>query len=553
MPNSRHLVSTLVVAASFGLFQYFTGTTLVRVETESVIYHGVQSKSGKLATFYGIPYAEPPLGNRRFRAPVPLKYEPGEGNEKVILDVQKKPAFCIQSPMNGNVLGGAGSEECLHLNIYTPRTAVAQNESEKLPVLVYIHGGGFLGGNPLSWPFEHWVEQFPNTVIVSIYYRLSIFGFLAAPSGEKSAGFDANSGFLDQLEALRWVKKNIGFFGGDNTRITIDGQSAGGASVVLHLLANGGNQQLFQQAIAQSIFRPGLKTMAETKDHFNFVVEHAQCSMPGSSESEKLNCLRTKEVATLMRAAEAAYRQNSTWFYLPVVDGIVFQDTPTVLINKGKISHVPVLTGATTDETFTLSDDMETELKRWYPALSQREVAKFKRIYPESDFGSKLDATATAVGETLNRCAGETLVESMTKGGKRSYIYRFDERNPTEDGWRVNHSAENWWMFQGTNTGNNGTFTLTPFTKPSQERFASELIAYWLSFVHTGDPNAFNIPGVPHWPAWVNGKGPTHRQRMVLKQGTGSTNASGSFVETKLSKALDRCHAVNQMAASIRF
>ncbi|KIM26792.1 hypothetical protein M408DRAFT_330394 [Serendipita vermifera MAFF 305830] len=554
MPNSRYLVSILVVAASFVLFRHFTGTTLVRIETDSVIYRGVQSKSGKLATFYGIPYAEPPLGNRRFRAPVPVKYESGEGNEKAILDVQKKSAFCIQSPLDpSHVLGGAGSEECLHLNIYTPSTAVTQTESQKLPVLVYIHGGGFLAGNPLSWPFEHWVEQFPNTVIVSIYYRLSIFGFLAAPSGEKSAGFDANAGFLDQLEALKWIKKNIGFFGGDNTRITIDGQSAGGASVLLHLLAYGGKQQLFQQAIAQSVYRPGLKTIAETKDHFNFVVEHAQCGMPGFSESDKVDCLRTKEVATLMRAAEAAQRHNSTWRYIPVVDGVIFQDTPTVLMNKGKISHVPVLTGATTDEAFARSDDMETELKRWYASPSQKDIAKFNRIYPESGFASKFDAIAAAVGETLLRCASETLVEVMERRGKRSYIYRFDERNPTQDGLLVQHSAENWWMFQGANTGDNGTFVLTPFTKPSQERFATELIAYWLSFVHAGDPNAFNLPGVPHWPAWSSGKGPTHRQRMVLKQRTGLTNESGSFVETKVSKELDRCHAVNLMAARIRF
>ena len=106
------------------------------------------------------------------------------------------------------VEGGAGSEDCLHLNIYTPKSATT-GQGEKLPVLVYIHGGGFVFGNPLSWPFEHWVEQFPNTIIVSIYYRLSIFGFLSAPSGAGSTGFDTNVGFLDQLEALKWVKKVI--------------------------------------------------------------------------------------------------------------------------------------------------------------------------------------------------------------------------------------------------------------------------------------------------------------------------------------------------------
>lgn len=102
---------------------------------------------------------------------------------------------------------GAGSEDCLHLNIYTPKAALASGSVEKLPVLVYIHGGGFVYGNPLSWSFEHWVEQFPNTVIVSIYYRLSIFGFLSSPSELKDGGLDFNAGFQDQLLALKWVKE----------------------------------------------------------------------------------------------------------------------------------------------------------------------------------------------------------------------------------------------------------------------------------------------------------------------------------------------------------
>jgi carboxylesterase type B len=104
-------------------------------------------------------------------------------------------------------LGGAGSEDCLHLNVYTPKSGLASGSAQKLPVLVYIHGGGFLNGNPLSWPFEHWVEQFPNTIIVSIYYRLSIFGFLSTPSKLANGGLDFNAGFQDQLLALKWVKQ----------------------------------------------------------------------------------------------------------------------------------------------------------------------------------------------------------------------------------------------------------------------------------------------------------------------------------------------------------
>jgi carboxylesterase type B len=218
-----------VVGISFLVLSHFSGPEVVILETGNAIYQGLESKSGTVAVFYGVPYAEPPLGDLRFRAPVPLTPFYGEESERPIINARDKPDFCIQGPgnpgeqcfspqrhfksdkANGTSVGerpnGAGSEDCLHLNVYTPKSVLASVGAEKLPVLVYIHGGGFEYGNPLSWPFEHWIEQFPNTVIVSIYYRLSIFGFLSAPSKLKNTGLDFNAGFRDQLLALKWVKQ----------------------------------------------------------------------------------------------------------------------------------------------------------------------------------------------------------------------------------------------------------------------------------------------------------------------------------------------------------
>jgi len=154
-------------------------------------------------------------------------------------------------------------------------------EHATVPVLVYIHGGGtyiqpstefvqevthtiaYIFGNPRNWPFEHWVQQSPNLVIVSVYYRLSAFGFLAAPGLRNSKYGDLNAGFLDQVEALKWVQKHISAFGGDPGRVTINGESAGGSSVELHLVAAAtgygdgkhSDKHLFNQAIAQSVYR----------------------------------------------------------------------------------------------------------------------------------------------------------------------------------------------------------------------------------------------------------------------------------------------------------
>lgn len=130
---------------------------------------------------------------------------------------------------------------------------------------------GYRNGNPRNWPFDHWVKQSPNIVVVSVYYRLSSFGFLATPAFRDTANGDFNAGFLDQIQALKWIKENIGSFGGNADKVTINGQSAGGSSVELHLVANEG-EQLFSQAIAQSVYRSPLPTPEQQE-----VCNHALC------------------------------------------------------------------------------------------------------------------------------------------------------------------------------------------------------------------------------------------------------------------------------------
>ena len=125
-----------------------------------------------------------------------------------------------------------------------------------MPVLVYIHGGGYIYGNPANWPFNHWIHQSPNVVIASVYYRLDSIGFLTTPEMATQGLGDLNSGFYDQVQALKWVQQHISAFGGDPSKVTINGQSAGGASVELHLVAHESKGKgLFSGAIAQSVYR----------------------------------------------------------------------------------------------------------------------------------------------------------------------------------------------------------------------------------------------------------------------------------------------------------
>lgn len=192
--------------------------------------------------------------------------------------------------------GGAGSEDCLKVNIYAPAEATRKSKRafiltvhEENPFDAILPSScfgilswwrfallhlpsilpqtiltGYIYGNPRNWPYEHWIEQSPNVIIVSVYYRLSSFGFLAVPELQDGANGDLNAGFLDQVESLRWVKRNIGAFGGDASRVTINGESAGGSSVELHLVARG-NEGLFSGAIAQSVYRTPVPSPSQQK------------------------------------------------------------------------------------------------------------------------------------------------------------------------------------------------------------------------------------------------------------------------------------------------
>ncbi|KAL0566554.1 hypothetical protein V5O48_015456 [Marasmius crinis-equi] len=289
--------------------------------------------------YLGVPYADPPIGDNRFRAPVPLKEVKRKSKE--IVDLSSYPEFCIQGGRDG-LRGGAGSEDCLKLNIYKPVNAT---RNSALPVLVFFHGGGYTFGNPRNFPFDHWINQSPNILIVSVYYRVGSFGFLAPPTTESNT-HDLNAGFLDQIEALRWIQRNIRSFGGDPARVTIDGHSAGGSSVLLHLLREE-EEKLFAAAIAQSVYRVPVPRVDQQRELFDFYANEAGCHE--SNVSEQMECLRKADVSALTRAqdnSETSVTFTSPYrFFRPVVDGKIIRDYPTRTLLKGQSARVPLLVG----------------------------------------------------------------------------------------------------------------------------------------------------------------------------------------------------------------
>ncbi|KAI0028154.1 alpha beta-hydrolase [Vararia minispora EC-137] len=516
------------------LWASFFFALTARAGKQPVIDTGYAKYLGNLTfpdsvAYLGIPYAEPPLGDLRFRATVSLnttRIRESSGGE--VVDATEYPNFCIQGSIGAGDAGGAGGEDCLKVNIYAPLKAT---KNSKLPVLVYFHGGGYVYGNPANWPFNRWVHQDQNVVIVSVYYRLDAFGFLAIPEFADGKIGDLNVGFLDQIQSLKWVKTNIASFGGDPGRVTINGESAGGGSVQLHLVANEG-EELFQAAIAQSVYRTYVGTPQERIPLFKFFASAAGCADDDDDVARQMTCLRNASVSALARAQDAAV--GPYHLFVPVLDGKVVTENPTRAILKGNFRKVPLVVGATSNETLSDSSQLGPPLKAFFPALANTTIASYEKVYPLSEFGGNETLRNTvAHGDSELRCAGLA-----------TYTYRFNQANPTSGSAVVGHAAENWWMFLGTNTGFNGTTTFTPMT-PSQMAFAEELIAYWLSFVRSHNPSTFKLERSPSWPQFTS----NDRARIVLAQAPGnSTTASGSSVETISITETKQCEFVASIA-----
>ncbi|EIW81365.1 alpha beta-hydrolase [Coniophora puteana RWD-64-598 SS2] len=475
-------------------------------------YIGNQSFPNTVA-YLGIPYAEPPVGDLRFRAPVALntsRIAEQAGGQPV--NATYYPDFCVQGTTGQGDHGGAGSEDCLKVNIYAPTGA---KEGDNLPVLFYIHGGGYIYGNPANWPFDPWIHQSPDVVIVSIYYRLSSFGFFAAPAfvSDPSLG-DFNAGFLDQVQGLRWASQYISKFGGDPNRITINGQSAGASSVELHMTANVG-RELVVGAIAQSVYRTPLPLPDQMGPLFDFYSSYAGCGE--GTAATKIACLRNASISALAMAQDAAvmgsFNASLYNFFRPVLDGKVFSGDPTAQFQSGNFAHVPLIVGSTSNETLAGGTNISVALKNYFPELTPEDLAGFRE----------------AMGGPASLYSN-------------AWTYRYNQPNPTSGSNATAHAAENWMMFQGINTGYNGTGTFTPQT-PVELTFASELIAYWLSFVRAGNPNTYKLAMSPEWTAYAPAKGDSDALRIVLQQDPQNvTTESGSYIEEQPTAEGMRCN-----------
>ncbi|KUJ10568.1 triacylglycerol lipase-like protein [Mollisia scopiformis] len=448
-------------------------------------YQGANGASG-VSQWLGIRYAAAPIGNLRFRAP----QDPVTDNKTYVANT--RGPICHSSPSTS--LSATNSEDCLFLNVFAPTTSRGSH-----PVFIYFQGGGFntlsapdLDGTSLISAGDH------DIVVVTFNYRVGPYGFLA--SKEVQSDGDLNAGLLDQRKALEWIQKYIHLFGGDPTRVTIGGASAGGASVDLHMSAYGGrNDGLFHQAAAESQSFGAQLTVEESQYQYDALAKRVGCNT-----TDSLNCLRNVNIETIADnnpniPTPGGSGGDPVFMYSPVIDGNFTQDYTYNAFAQGKFVKIPSIFGDDTNEgtIFTptginTSAQFHAFLKDNFVNLTAANLAQIDNFYPQAgQFPGKgvfWQTAANAYGDMRYICPGINISSMLSSHGvDKSWNYHWDvlEAGNAASGLGVTHTAESGSIWGSSTAPENA---LIPTIQ-----------GYWTSFIRTGDPNTHKISTAPTW------------------------------------------------------
>ncbi|XP_078114181.1 carboxylesterase 3 isoform X1 [Sander vitreus] len=492
-------------------------------------YVTVKGTERRVKQHLGIPFARPPVGPLRLAAPQDA--EPWEGER----DGTHQPPMCIQDPeivvsvsrtMSMQYSPPELSEDCLYLNVYSPAEAT---KGDKLPVMVWIHGGGLTMGAASQYDGAP-LAAYENIVMVVIQYRLGILGFLS--TGDEHA--QGNWGFLDQLTALKWVQGNIEAFGGDPQTVTVAGDSAGGISASILTLSPQA-KGLFHRAIFQSgVATLGTYTTNHPLDHAKIVANLTGCDR--SSTEELVHCMRGKSKDELVDAAKKMK------IYLgAVVDGVFLTDTAEELLKRKEVLKVPVMMGVTNHE-FGWILPQSFAPPGWEHGMNRLSVLAVVNMFNPTGASSAnsliideylkdsktpeeiRDAFTEVIGDLLMTLPVTSVAGYHSDAGVPVYMYEFVYRAEIHKHTRpsfvkADHADDVGFMF-GACFWNGHIKIIGNITK-EDERLCRTMMAYWSNFARTGSPNG---PGLVIWPQYDKQKqeymelGLTQTVRQKLKK-----------------------------------
>ncbi|KUJ16870.1 triacylglycerol lipase-like protein [Mollisia scopiformis] len=481
-------------------------------------------------------FAAPPTGNLRFRAPVQALSTIGVQNATNFQPICLGISATISS---------SEAEDCLFVNVWGPAKATS---ASKLPVWVYIQGGGYVTNSNANYNGSTVVAASDqNIVFVNFNYRVSAWGFLA--SEEVRADGDLNAGLLDQRFALQWVQDHIEQFGGDPSHVVIHGVSAGAGSVALHLTAYGGrNDNLFVGAIAESPFFPTQPQVPELEWQFETYADAAGCG----NATDPLTCLRSKDTAILQAAnVPAPYPGRSSaplFYFTPTVDGDFIRDYPYRLIEQEKLVKVPLMVGDDTNEgsgfaaNASSPPDVATFFQNNYPLLTTNDTDAINTQYPLMPplpkHAAYFPSASAAYGDSTFTCPGNLLASSFSTYNTPyqvwNYRYNVLQANNVAAGLGVPHTFESPAIFGVGNAGDNPNSSYATYNAD----IVPVLMNYWISFARDLSPNRYKFAEAPHWESFGNG-------RRILLQ------TNGTVMETVPEELVQKCEFWKGLAVTM--
>jgi para-nitrobenzyl esterase len=477
MRNTQRLAKVTAILCLLG-----ASASAKPVLVESGAVEGVV-KNG-LTAYLGIPFAAPPLGELRWREPQPAA--PWQG-------IRKTTSFAPACMQTGVSMPGEKppltSEDCLYLNIWTPARAAA----DRLPVIVWIHGGGYTNGATSMPLYRGDRLALRGVIVVTIAYRLGPLGFLAHPdlTAESAHQSSGNYGLLDQIAALRWIQRNVAAFGGDPRCVTIAGQSSGAMSVSM-LMASPRAKGLFHRAIGQSggLFEP----LQLAPGYLLANAERDGESYAASVGADSIAALRKLPATDLLKGKAGSVSH-------PVIEPYLLPAAPYDALSAGGYNDVPLLVGFNADEARAFVDvrpvkaaTFAADIRRSFGPLPPPLMEAYPHATDEQARQARLDLERD-LRFGWDMWAWARLQHKS--GRNRVYFYYFEQKPPFPEGslyeaWGASHFAELWYMFDHLDQE-------TWQWSAGDRRLAAQMSSYWTRFAKYGDPNG---EGLPSWPTF---------------------------------------------------